>query len=261
MFVMAFVSSQVSSTLAGPEIWLREREAVEKLLIAAEVIEEQKVEWGVTDPKRLILELDGRRLSAIWKPIQKGRRQGAWESHQAEVAAYELDKLLSLDMVPPTLIRELHGQKGSIQLWLENARMFAEVASKLPPEKKWHREVSRMKVFDNLICNRDRNARNFLVTPDWGIVLIDHSQAFTTRSPFFRDGSLCLATGEGTELPVQFDRALVEAIRQLDIETLDSELGSLLSPAQIESVLERRDALLKYIERLVEERGASAVWF
>ncbi len=52
----------------------------------------------------------------IWKPVQKGRRNGLWESHQAEVAAYELDKLLVLDMVPPTLIREIRGQKGSLQL-------------------------------------------------------------------------------------------------------------------------------------------------
>jgi hypothetical protein len=248
-------------SVAGSKSWLEEREAVERVLRAGEVIEDEEISWGVTKPRKLVLDLDGRRLSGIWKPIEKGRSNGAWESHQAEVAAYELDKLLGLDMVPPTFIRELRGQKGSVQLWMEEARMFAEVVSKEPPEKKWHREVSRMELFDNLICNRDRNARNFLVTPDWHIVLIDHSQAFTTRSPFFRDGSLCLATnGESVELPEKFDRLLVESIRQLDIGTLNSALGSLLTTNQIESVLERRDALMLYIEQLVEAKGAKAVW-
>jgi hypothetical protein len=185
-----------------------------------------------------------------------------WESHQAEVAAYELDKLLGLDMVPPTLLREIRGQQGSIQLWVEGVRLYAELLSKEPPKKKWRREQSRMKIFDNLICNRDRNARNYLVTADWSIVLIDHSQAFPTRSPLFRDGSLCLVTnGVPNEFPTQFDRALVERVRQLEADTLDAALGALLTTTQIESILERRDALLQYIGQLVEEKGAKAVWF
>ena len=59
----------------------------------------------------------------------------------------------------------------------------------------------------------------------------------------------------------RFDRALVERIRQLDIETLDSALGSHLTKSQIESILERRDALMLYVEQLVEKKGAGAVWF
>ena len=248
--------------LPAPRVWLEEREAVETFLKTAEIIEDEKVGWGVTEPWKLTLELDGRSLSGIWKPVQKGRRDGVWESHQAEVAAYELDKLLVLDMVPPTLIREIRGQKGSLQLWVEGVRLYAELISKEPPEQKWRREQSRMRLFDNLICNRDRNARNFLVTEDWSIVLIDHSQAFATRSPFFRDGSLCLVTQGGTvELPDKFDRALVERIRRLDVQTLNIALGSLLTITQIESILERRDALVLYIEQLVAEKGTKAVWF
>lgn len=262
LFVVALVSGLGPSSVAGPKSWLHEREAVETFLKTAEIIEDQKVGWGVTEPWKLTLELDGRSLSGIWKPVQKGRRDGVWESHQAEVAAYELDKLLVLDMVPPTLIREIRGQKGSLQLWVEGVRLYAELISKEPPEQKWRREQSRMRLFDNLICNRDRNARNFLVAKDWSIVLIDHSQAFATRSPFFRDGSLCLVTkGGSVELPEKFDRALVERIRRLDGETLKVALGALLTVTQIESVLERRDALILYIEQLVAEKGAKAVWF
>ena len=35
-----------------------------------------------------------------------------------------------------------------------------------------------MKMFDNFICNKDRNAGNLLVDDDWNLYLIDHSRAF-----------------------------------------------------------------------------------
>ena len=37
-----------------------------------------------------------------------------------------------------------------------------------------------MKMFDNFICNKDRNAGNLLVDDDWNLYLIDHSRAFIT---------------------------------------------------------------------------------
>ena len=39
---------------------------------------------------------------------------------RAEIAAYELDKLLKMDMVPPTVERQLDGSNGAAQQWVEN---------------------------------------------------------------------------------------------------------------------------------------------
>jgi hypothetical protein len=37
------------------------------------------------------------------KAIRPGRQTGYWESYKSEMAAYELDKLLDLQMIPPTV--------------------------------------------------------------------------------------------------------------------------------------------------------------
>jgi hypothetical protein len=246
----------------GAKNWVEHWAEIEEFLRSAEVVATEKVGWGITQPRKLSLEKQDRSLAALWKSLARGRRGGIWESHQAEAAAYELDKLLGLDMVPPTVLRRLGDQDGSLQLWVEGSRLFAEVQSQKPPTKKWERERSCMLVFDNLICNPDRNARNYMVASDWSIILIDHSQAFMTRSPFYRDRTLCLATGvDSVALPERFDRKLVARLRQLEIGPIQSRLGELLSANQMASILERRDALLQYIDELVAENGESAVYF
>ena len=37
---------------------------------------------------------------------------GYWESYKSEIAAYELDKLLGLDMIPPTVERRVQGERA-----------------------------------------------------------------------------------------------------------------------------------------------------
>ena len=55
-----------------------------------------------------------------WRSLPPGVYGGFWQSYEAEIAAYELDKLLKLDMVPPTVERLLQGNTGSARLWVEN---------------------------------------------------------------------------------------------------------------------------------------------
>ena len=49
-----------------------------------------------------------------------------------------------------------------------------------PNTEAWNDQVIRMKMFDNLICNRDRNMGNLLVDASWNLYLIDHNRAFIT---------------------------------------------------------------------------------
>ena len=48
-----------------------------------------------------------------WKPLKPGRYNGYWESYKNEIAAYEFDKLLGLDMVPPYVERRVNGDLGA----------------------------------------------------------------------------------------------------------------------------------------------------
>ena len=85
---------------------------------------------GTTNPLKLTLD-DGRRQQlAVFKSLDE-RKPGATQlsggieidfkdSWMFEVAAYEINKLLGLDMVPVTIARTYRGQKGSLQFWIDN---------------------------------------------------------------------------------------------------------------------------------------------
>ena len=47
-----------------------------------------------------------------WRSLPPGIYRGFWESYKTEIAAYEIDKLLKLDMVPPSVERQLARRRG-----------------------------------------------------------------------------------------------------------------------------------------------------
>ena len=108
------------------------------------------------------------------------------DSWRTEVAAYELDKLIGLGMVPATIQRIYDGKQGSLQFWLDyessRVKMNEEtrVKNKLTPPNPidWNQQVAKVRLWDNLIYNTDRNLGNLLITEDWKIRLIDHSRTF-----------------------------------------------------------------------------------
>ncbi|MFC2171558.1 hypothetical protein ACFLU6_02880 [Acidobacteriota bacterium] len=234
------------------KIWIDRKADFEERLKTAEVVKVKDIGQGVTNPKKVTLQYDGRTFHAVFKPIEPGRQRGFWESYEAEVAAYELDKLLGLDMVPPTIERKVDKHFGSLQLWVYDCKLYKEVQDKTPRTMAWSNQISRMKIFDNLVDNRDRNAGNFMVDEAWKIVLIDHSRAFMTRKGLAK---------KPAQQPVRYDRRLMEKLEALDKETLDSRMKGLLMQGQINSLLKRRDALLEHRDKLIEKRGESDVLF
>ena len=62
---------------------------------------------GVTKPQKVTLELDGERIDAIWKTLDRRPNATYRESWEAEVAAYRLSRELRLDLVPPTVERRI----------------------------------------------------------------------------------------------------------------------------------------------------------
>ena len=71
-------------------------------------------------------------LVAAFKPIERGRQHGFWESYQAEIATYEIDKLIGLGMTPPTVERRIKGNKGSLQFWVEDSSFTETLRTKRP---------------------------------------------------------------------------------------------------------------------------------
>lgn len=236
------------------KIWVGHAPEFEECLRTAEIVEIQDVDVGVTNPKRAHLAPGGLCTGLAWKPIRPGRYRGFWESYKAEIAAYEIDKLLGLDMVPPTVERRVKGDLGAAVLWAEPARTFGELggAPSAPPKHfaSWNRQLIQAKMFDNLIGNPDPNLGNWMVDPAWNLILIDHTRALTSNKNLTHDMSKMS----------RIDGELWDRMNALTEESLTAAIGEWLGKGEIRAILERRKRMQREIDKLVEQRGEAAVF-
>lgn len=235
----------------GARIWIEQRQAIEEYLRTAGVVKMEKIGTGVTSPRRAYTAPGGPVGSFTWKPITPGRYHGYWESYKSEIAAYELDKVLALDMFPPAVERQVEKEVGAAVMWVSPTKSFKQLGGvPHPPSSEidhWNRQIIRAKMIDNLIANTDPNLGNWLVDSAWNIVLIDHSRAFTS-------------TQKMTHEMTRIDADLWERMQALDQKSLTAALGSWLSTEEIDSLLKRREKIKSIIETLVTKRGQTAVF-
>ena len=178
LFVLALPQASTAPT-ACANVWQDHSAEIEAYLRSAPVEKVTEVPIGVTRPHRAYLPAGGPVASFAWKVLPPGRQGAYFESYKSEIAAYELDKLLGLNMVPVAVERRVNNETGAAILWLNGVRSW-EAVGPLPKPATWGFQLARMKMFDDLISNSDRNKGNLLVDEDWHIYLIDHSRAFVT---------------------------------------------------------------------------------
>ena len=222
----------------GAKIWVGRYHEIEEYLRTAECVSMDML--GAGRVARCTLRPGGPVARMVWKPLPPGIYRGFRESYKAEIAAYELDKLLGMDMVPPSVERQLGGGSGAAQLWVEDVTAWSADA---PPGESdrahWADQVVRMRMFDNLIGNPDRNQGNILHDAAWNLILIDHTRAF----------------GDSSQLPQtlsRVDRRFWARIEKLTRSQLDTALGAWLSDSEIKTVLDRRDKMRAEARRLLE---------
>ena len=104
------------------KIWQGRNAEFEEFLRTAPFVKVSDVPIGVTRPKRGYFAPGGLVESAAWKLLPPGRPNGYWESYKSEIAAYELDKLLGMDMVPPSVEKRVDGDRGAAILWVKPVR-------------------------------------------------------------------------------------------------------------------------------------------
>lgn len=237
--------------------------AAEEFLAKGRMTRMTEIDIGVTQPQKVTLSHNGLTHMAVFKSIDVDKGPGATrmgdgsvelsfqDSWRTEIAAYQLDRMVGLGLVPATVQRTLRGKVGSLQYWVESMMPEAERRQQgiSPPDiELWNRRMFRVLLFDELICNVDRHLKNLLVTSDFDIRLIDHSRSFRPFDDLRQPERL-----------TRFSQSLLDAIRKLEFDDLRSKLNSYLRDGQIRSMLMRRDKILALAEEMVAKNGAAAV--
>ena len=267
-FILLIIFIGVQSHAANGQFTpseITQRAELEEFLRTSEIVRSKDIGEGVTKPIRLYLKRGEVEHCGCWKN-PKGMQGGFVEGWQYEIAAYELDKLLDLNLIPPTVERTFKGKQGSLQFWVETRfsdleRM--EQGIKIPSQvvDEWSNQKYLMRAFDCLIANEDRNQTNILYTLDLHTILIDHSRAFRSSKKFCdrliygRNGLL------GAKLFLQLPRIFVEKIESLDFDTVKKAVGPYLEDKEIKAIVMRKKLLLDEIEEMIKERGEDEVLY
>ncbi len=184
-----------------------------------------------------------------WRPVQVSTdelsvvayfREHSGDQHNApELAAYKLDRMLQLGMVPATVRREIAGTKGTLQFvpagtMTELERVTTGKGAYAPCSTA--KQTGAMHVFDTLINNSARTPSSMLYgREDFALVLVDNDQSFgaTPARPVYLE-DIELAVGD----------QWLSALSELNDETLRAELGDVLDDDRLAALGARRDALL-----------------
>lgn len=243
---------------------LKGQEAVE-FLTTAEVTSEPEDfdELAITSPRRLELTSDGRTFRAIFKDentLHKGtfhfgdgrKVANVRDSYKHEIAAFELDRMLDLDIVAPCVERKIHRRKGSLCLWIEDSITEAERKEKgLEPDdfRQWNEQRFLVRLFQQLISDQDfSNIRNLVVDSNFKTHKIDSSMAFYPENRLIDQLD-----------PPMYSRRFLAALAALDRDQLDERLGPWLNKAQLKCLWQRRTKILERAEKRLAEYGEDKV--
>jgi hypothetical protein len=150
--------------------------------------------------------------------------------------------------------RLVDGRTASMTWWVDEVAMDERQRLKAnlrgPDPRRTERQLQVMRVFDELIQNRDRNQGNILWTRDWTLWLIDHTRAFRLGKDLLKPQNLS-----------RCERGLFERLKALTSESLAAAVGDFLNRSEQEAVLIRRDRIVELYEARIAARGENAILF
>jgi hypothetical protein len=244
-----------SATPSGSRVWLGRYAEYEDFLRTAEIERVESFKVGITGhTKHVFFKPGGLVSEGAMRDQRPGRYEGYFESYKSEAAAYKMDRLLEMDMVPPAVERTYDSQPVTVQLFVKNVKMLKDVNAENehdPDGKRWNRQVHRVYLFDDLVADIDENQTNLMFDPEWSFIKIDCSRCFTDvrKQPF-----------EIGKRLNQIDRPFFERVKALDKAKVAQEIGSLVEVGAVDALMRRRDDIVKAFDKLAHKMGEAAVF-
>ena len=179
-------------------------------------------------------QVDDKALNAWFE--ERPRKKGSLP----ELAAYRLDRMIGLDMVPVTVRREVNGKQGTLQFSPESTKSEQERGTTGGGGSAWcalQRQWNTMYLFDALIFNPVRNPTVMLYSKDnWQLMLVNHDESFRNaknRPPHLKN------------IPLEITNSWLDALNGLTDDALQEKLGDVLDKRQLAALAKRRDRLIE----------------
>jgi len=244
------VPQEAQAAAAAPAPALTDAQIVQ-FLENAKVLKTKAIGKGVTGAVRATLsdgtlthdaqiqKIDDKKAEFSAGKVREFNFEDSWRFN---VAAYRVDRLIGLRMVPVSVSRTWKSERSAFTWWIDDVMMDEGARLKSqqqPPDSGiWNEQMQLIRVFDQLIANTDRNAGNLLIGKDWQVWAIDHTRAFRTQNTLPAPASIA-----------RCDRQMLAALKRLDHAVLKHEIGEFVSDFQIAGLLARRDQIVGIIEK------------
>jgi hypothetical protein len=237
--------------------------AMETFLLEARIIKEQGAGGGVTG-SRLVTMTDGtithdahvQTVDISQTVFHAGEHSETnfKDTYRYNIAAYRVARLIGLTTVPMSVKRYVNGKEASVTWWVDDIAMDEKARVKArtsgPNPGRTGEQIQTMRVFDELIQNKDRNLGNILWDEGWTLWLIDHTRAFRLNKKLLKPERL-----------VRCDRELLQSLRTLAAEPLKEAVGDSLTKYEQEALLARRDQIVKIYDDRIAKYGEATVLF
>lgn len=189
--------------------------------------------------------------SGMFKPqngevyLRENIKKGTY--FKRERAAYLVDRFLGFNLVPPTVIREIDGEVGSMQQFIPDSKTGKEVPYYERDKDILQQQLIKLWIFDYIIYNSDRHDGNFLVkSKENKLYAIDNGLSFGDDYllPYkqFFDIPIPpeITNGIGNFLSWQEGKKICEDL-----------LKELLNPEEVKACMRR----IEKISRLIKKHG------
>jgi len=198
-------------------------------------------ERGRTEPWTVVLDGAEGVRRAVFRYVDRRRPSPLPDSWRYEMAAYELDKLIGLGIVPATVEREVAGLKGSLQAYIEGALSGTERIRRdyQPPDPgAFEERLAAIRAFCLLVNDACENFDDTFVERASGRVFrVDFSEAFGPSS----------VLSPGCDVRACPD-SLAGKLRGIGRDLLDRTLSRFLNKEELNALALRKDLLIRLLE-------------